>query len=50
MRRPVAVYSGSIIGFRPSLDNFTTLPPRKSEERLAGQSASRRGRAGKVSG
>jgi hypothetical protein len=40
MTRPAAVYSGSITGFWPSLNNFKTSPDRKSEERLAGQSAS----------
>src|SRR5262249_47911890 len=40
MRRPAAVYSGSIIGFWPSRNNFRTSQPRKSEETLAGQSVS----------
>jgi hypothetical protein len=38
MTRPDAVYRGSIIGFWPSLNNFRTSPPRKSEERFSDQS------------
>ena len=40
MTRSAAVYSGSITDFWPSLNNFRTSPPRKSEEKLAGQSGS----------